>query len=304
MRSANRRLRPPNNVNEIHLESAAEVVYLIDRGSASGPKLLRALRLRDVGQRLARKLRGDGCDLGAVVDRSAVFEFEGPQLLLEDEAVLLERLREHGRDGEVALGDLVVEGATDVYLAADLRARVSNTSHRGLLNRPIEQLPLSGDRGEMMTGQIWAAVIAGCIALVAIVVNTRSDSLKKAERLTGLAVAMKDSSERTLVEDLRDDYATTWALRQMAPANTTFTVLWIVFQTMSILTFIGWGLVVFVDKDASQSWWIYAGALVLGIVAAIFAALRASRRNRWMKDERSKRWMRRPFHSGLRDSIE
>ena len=64
---------------------------------------------------------------------------------------------------------------------------------------------------------IVVALVTATAAVLAPRVAARADDLKRAERLTALLGDMPPSPQRDLLAELRDDYATVWALRQAAP---------------------------------------------------------------------------------------
>ena len=64
---------------------------------------------------------------------------------------------------------------------------------------------------------ILVALVTAATAIIAPRLAARSDDLKRAERLTKLLDDLSPSPQRELLEQLRDDYATVWALRQAAP---------------------------------------------------------------------------------------
>ena len=151
-------------------------------------------------------------------------------------------------------------------------------------------------------GQIWAAVIAGVVALVAVAMNARSDNMKKAERLTAISTAMSQSTERRLIEELRDDYVTNWALRQMAPAQQTLKWFTVIAYVAAVLSTLIWGFFAIVDPAASGPWLFYVLGIVLGGIGGGLQGRRRAGRNRWTREERGRRWMRQPLHARIKAS--
>ncbi|MGN7969012.1 hypothetical protein [Microbacterium sp. 22296] len=61
------------------------------------------------------------------------------------------------------------------------------------------------------------ALVAAISALTVAILGSRSDALKRAERLTGVAATMPDGGTKVLVERSRDLVALRYALRSAAP---------------------------------------------------------------------------------------
>ena len=154
------------------------------------------------------------------------------------------------------------------------------------------------------SGQIWAALIAAIGALAGVIITTQAGMLRRTERLTGIASSMRLSSEKQLVEDLRDDYVTTWALRQMAPVLPKRRFAAIVAYVAAVIVFMVWFISALATKYDPVTWWWYGATIAFALVGVICHATRFASRAKWAREERARRWMRRPFHSRLDDQLQ
>jgi hypothetical protein len=152
-------------------------------------------------------------------------------------------------------------------------------------------------------GQVWAATIPAVAALAVVLVNARSGTLRKVERLTEMLSAMRQSSERQLVEDLRDDYLTSWSLQQMAPALMARRTGAIIAYSWAAILFLIWISFAFSTQYDAVTWWWYLATILATFVGVGFHATRFAIRAKWARDERARRWMRRPIHSRLRAQL-
>ncbi|MGY4859519.1 hypothetical protein [Cryobacterium sp. AP23] len=131
------------------------------------------------------------------------------------------------------------------------------------------------------------------------VFNAHAGSLRKSERLSDIAGKMTDSSERSLIEDLRDDYATTWALKQMAPQHNGLRGATVAIYALAGVILLAWMIISASSEDNLFSWSLYAVGIVVVSVAFLLQQRRNAKRMKWMRDERGKRYMRPPLHSRL-----
>lgn len=144
-----------------------------------------------------------------------------------------------------------------------------------------------------------AATIPATVAAIIAIVTWAPTSLRKTERLTEIAAKMSPSSERTLVEDLRDDLVVAWALDQMAPTYPAHRAWSIVLFVIGGFVELIWFLLGIVTRSVWWTWGIYAIGLVLLIAgAAVWGIARQNRRG-WMQRQREKRWIRLPVHARL-----
>lgn len=153
------------------------------------------------------------------------------------------------------------------------------------------------------SGQLWAAAITAVVGVVAVLLRAHSGTLRKAERLTELAAKMPESTERTLVEDLRNDYVTSWALSQMAPGYGTYRVKSVILYSFGGLTLFAWIVFAIVFSGALWTWWWYFAGLAFVFAGLWVEALRFRKRGTWIREERANRWMRLPMHNRLREAI-
>lgn len=151
-------------------------------------------------------------------------------------------------------------------------------------------------------GHVWTAVGTVIVGLTAVIVNAHSDSLRKAERLTEIAAAMPDSSERRLVENLRDDYVTSWALNQMAPTHNWRRTAFVAGYVVGGFTLLMWWAYSVTTQYALWTWLLYGLGIAISAGAAVAHGKRNALRSRWIRSERSNRWMRLPHHTRLREA--
>lgn len=147
---------------------------------------------------------------------------------------------------------------------------------------------------------IIVALVTVAGAVVAPRLNANPDELKRAESLTALLTALPPSPQRDLLEQVRDDHAVVWALRQAAPmlpglravARTAYSagILVLLAAAVSLLLTPGY------------QWWFWmsylAGAVLL-VVGAALDRVRSSRRRAWMSAERVSRGLRAPVDDRL-----
>ncbi|POH63624.1 MULTISPECIES: hypothetical protein [Cryobacterium] len=148
--------------------------------------------------------------------------------------------------------------------------------------------------------QILGAAIPTVVALASGFFTANAGSLRKSERLSEIASKMDGSSERSLIEDLRDDYVTTWALKQMAPMYNGLRGIMIAVYVVAGTVLAAW---LFISITHTDSFWtlllLYVAGLVVLAIAVIIQQLRNLKRTKWMRTERSHRYMRPPLHSRL-----
>lgn len=147
---------------------------------------------------------------------------------------------------------------------------------------------------------VLVALVTAAAAIIAPRLAGRGDDLKRVERLTKLLQDLVDSPQRKLLEQLRDDYATLWALRQAAP---TFQLL----RNASRITYYGGVLVLIIGPlslllTPGMQWWYSAyyvgGAALLATGSALHRRHRA-RQNQWMAGELRRRGLRAPLNGSL-----
>ncbi|MFH8253135.1 hypothetical protein ACH3VR_22400 [Microbacterium sp. B2969] len=146
------------------------------------------------------------------------------------------------------------------------------------------------------------ALVAAAAAIIAPRLAARGDDLKRAERLTELLHDLTPSPQRELLEQLRDDSATVWALRQAAPALPRL-------RTASRAAYYGGVLVLIIGPISllltpGMQWWYWAYYLAGGVLLGIGVALhrqRVARQGRWMAGELRRRGLRAPLDGSLDD---
>lgn len=157
--------------------------------------------------------------------------------------------------------------------------------------------------GSGFTVEIWLALIPSVVTLLVFAYNARGDSLRKAERLSEVADKMPESSERTVVEVLRDDYITTWALRQMAPVHAGYRVAAYSFFALGVVVTAWW---INLGPEDEDEWWydaVFLAGLLCSFAAAFVWLRRESLQRKWIQRERATRGLRVPQHSRLHDAV-
>lgn len=144
------------------------------------------------------------------------------------------------------------------------------------------------------------ALVTAAAAILAPRLAARSDDLKRAERLTKLLADLPPTSQRELLEQLRDDYMTVWALRQAAP--TLFRL-----RNISRAAYYSGVLVLVVGPlwlllTPGMQWWYwvcYLGGAVLLVTGIALHRRRMSRQLHWMAGELRRRGLRPPLDGSL-----
>jgi hypothetical protein len=140
--------------------------------------------------------------------------------------------------------------------------------------------------------------VAGAVLVP--LLNAYADDLKRAERLTAILAGMARSPERRLVEQLRDDYAVVWALRQSAPSFRSLRTLGRVAYCGGVLLLILGPLYLLLVPGYQPWFWAFyvGGAVMLGL-GALLHQIRRVRQRSWMKAERERRGLRAPENDRL-----
>ncbi|WP_448810665.1 hypothetical protein [Agromyces bauzanensis] len=158
--------------------------------------------------------------------------------------------------------------------------------------------------GPAVTGEAFVPIIVALLTVAGAILvprlNAHPDDLKRAESLTALLADLPPSPQRDLLEQVRDDHAIVWALRQAAPT----------LPGMLVLVRIAYygGVAVLLAAPVSllltpgYQWWFWiaylAGAALLGVGAAV-DRIRSARRRAWMSAERASRGLRAPVDDRL-----
>ena len=161
----------------------------------------------------------------------------------------------------------------------------------------------------LLTG-LWTplavALITAAASILIAVVSTRADDLKRADRLSQVLAGMAPSAEREFVATLRDDYAVSWALRQVAPVDDRLRWAVLALNSLGGIALggaIAVGVYVGLGLGTVSDWffWVYYGAgLGLLLVARVLRAVATRRRRVWIRAERSRRGLREPIQDRLR----
>lgn len=140
--------------------------------------------------------------------------------------------------------------------------------------------------------------IAG--AVVAPRLASNADDLGRAESLTAVLDTMPRSPQRELVEQLRDDHATVWALRQAAPELATTRAFGSAAYVGGLATLL-LGVVYLLVASGYQSWFwmVYAAGVALVVIGWLVLRYRVGRRRRWMSAELRRRGLRLPVDRRL-----
>ena len=142
----------------------------------------------------------------------------------------------------------------------------------------------------------WQPVATGAVALVTLLIwgmNRRDDAdmLKTAERLTAVAVQMSPSSERTLLQDMRDQYVVTWVLRRSGDQLKGWRLLTNVFYGLGLFALMPFTLFTIVDRTDGTAWWWYWAALIFIAAGVGASGYRWQKRRKWVSEEKARRWI-------------
>jgi hypothetical protein len=142
----------------------------------------------------------------------------------------------------------------------------------------------------------WQPVATGALALVTLPIwwmNRRDDAdmLKTAERLTAVAVQMSPSSERTLLQDMRDQYVVTWVLRRAGNQFQGWLVTATVLYVLGLLSMVPFTLITVVNRTDGSAWWWYGAALIFISAGAGATGCRWQKRRKWVAEEKQRRWI-------------
>lgn len=144
--------------------------------------------------------------------------------------------------------------------------------------------------------------VAGAVLVP--LLNAYADDLKRAERLTSILDGMARSPERRLVEQVRDDYAVVWALRQSAPLFPWLRTLGGVAYYGGIFVLIVGPLYLLLAPGYQPWFWAYyLGAAALLALGGLLHRVRAVRQQEWMSAERERRGLRAPANRRLLRSV-
>jgi hypothetical protein len=140
--------------------------------------------------------------------------------------------------------------------------------------------------------------VAGAVLVP--LLNAYADDLKRAERLTAILDGMARSPERRLVEQLRDDYAVVWALRQLAPSYRWLRTLGGIAYAGGVLVLVLGPLYLLLVPGYQPWFWAFyvGGGAMLGL-GVLLHHLRTVRQRSWMSAERERRGLRAPENDRL-----
>lgn len=144
--------------------------------------------------------------------------------------------------------------------------------------------------------------IAGAVIVPRL--HSNADDLRRAESLTSVLGAMPPSSERRLLEQLRDDHATVWSLRQAAPLLPTMRAVGSVAYAAGIVVLLVG--VVYLLAAPGYQWWfwlVYIGGVADILVGWLVHRFRTGRRRTWMAEELQRRGLRLPIDARLRREV-
>lgn len=143
------------------------------------------------------------------------------------------------------------------------------------------------------------ALVTAAAAMIAPRIAARGDDLKRAERLTALIEDMPPSRQRDLLEQLRDDCATTWALREVAPAPPLRRASRAAYWTGVAVLIAGAILLLLLPGMQWWYWISYLAGLALLAVGAVLHQRAMSQQREWMRAELLARGLRPPLDGRL-----
>lgn len=149
-------------------------------------------------------------------------------------------------------------------------------------------------------GDLWGSLVSSVAALVAVVpviygVTSSTNRLGRAERISRLASEMQPSSERTLLENVRDQLAADWALLHWAPKHRARQVSAWTAWVAAVLSFTVFVLFAATNQPFGATWGAYGVGFAFMSLALLLKGSRDRSRTRWMATEREMRWIRPPI---------
>jgi hypothetical protein len=149
-------------------------------------------------------------------------------------------------------------------------------------------------------GLPWPVIIGALVPfiLLAFARADASTNLRKAERLTEIAMKMAVSSERTLIEDLRDDYIVEWVLRERMPRQVKARN-WAYFLFGSgCLALAAWLVLALLHLQSTGTNVAYGLSIILISLGYWVQTHRQTSQTKWMDEERGRRWIRPAMTAG------
>lgn len=151
---------------------------------------------------------------------------------------------------------------------------------------------------------ILVALVTVAGAILAPRLTAHPDELKRAESLTALLAAMPPSPQRDLLEEVRDDHAVVWALRQTAPAMPGLRAWTRIAYSGGILVLLAAAVSLLLTPGYQGWFWVaYLAGAALLVVGALLDRVRSARRRAWMSAERTRRGLQAPTDDGLRADV-
>lgn len=155
--------------------------------------------------------------------------------------------------------------------------------------------------GAATTGQMVVPILVALLtiagAILAPRLNAHPDDLKRAESLTALLADLPPSPERELLQQVRDDSAVDWALRQAAPTLPRLRALVRVAYYGGIFVLLAAPVLLLLTPGFQWWFWmVYLTGAVLLAVGALLDRIRSARRRAWMSAERTRRGLRSAAH--------
>jgi hypothetical protein len=165
-------------------------------------------------------------------------------------------------------------------------------------------MPLALEAGAATVGEIIVPIVVALVTVAGAILvprlNAGSDDLKRAEQLTTILEGMSDSPDRDLVRRVRDDHASSWALRAAAPTYPRVRAAGQAAYYAGLLVLVVSAVALILAPG--YQWWFWAwylfGAALL-VVGGVLGHRRSVRRREWMSAERRRRGLRAPVDARL-----
>ncbi|MFB9959677.1 hypothetical protein [Agromyces bracchium] len=155
------------------------------------------------------------------------------------------------------------------------------------------------ETGATAVGTAVIPIVVAVLTIVGAVVSTRigagRDDLRRAEQLTAVLAGMSPSPERDLVEQVRDDHASAYALRASAPRHPGLRLASLIAEASGIaVVLIGAVYVLLAPGFQPWFWATYVVGAALVAVGLGLGYARTERQRDWIASERDRRHLPPP----------
>lgn len=157
----------------------------------------------------------------------------------------------------------------------------------------------SAESGASAVGTAVIPLVVAVLTVIGALLTTRigagRDDLRRAEQLTSILAGMSPSPERDLVEQVRDEHASAYALSAAAPRLAGMRLLSMIAEASGIAVILVGALYVLLAPGFQSWFWLtyVIGAALIAVGVGVAHARRTRRRD-WVAHERTRRDLRSP----------